>query len=81
MTGRVSLAKHECYSRGGSTDQGRARQTHEEKLKEINRAFSPFPLRFTLITQADGLGWDSGAPLALGFADQWGCFRPESQCG
>jgi len=43
-------------------------RTHEEKLKEINRAFSPFPLRLTLITQADGLGWDSVAPLALGFA-------------
>jgi len=43
-------------------------------LKEINRAFSPFPLRLTLITQADGLGWDSVAPLALGFAGTFEAF-------
>jgi len=42
--------------------------THEEKLREMNRAFIPFSLRLTLITQADGLGWYKGAALALGFA-------------
>jgi len=40
------------------------------------------PLGFlTAWTQGVALGWDGGAPLALGFADQWGRFRPESQCG
>jgi len=47
---------------------------HEEKLKKINRAFSPFALRLTLITQADGLGWYKGAPLALSFAGAIGTF-------
>jgi len=49
-------------------------QTHEEKLKEMNWAFSPFPVRLTLITQADGLGWYKGAPLALSFAGAIGRF-------
>ena len=48
--------------------------THEEKLKEMNWAFSPFPVRLTLITQADGLGWYKGAPLALSFAGAIGRF-------
>ena len=45
-----------------------AGQTHEEKLMEIIRAFSPFPLCLMLATQAYGLGWYKGAPLALSFA-------------
>ena len=48
--------------------------THEEKLREMNRAFIPFSLRLTLITQADGLGWYKGAPLALSFAGAIGTF-------
>jgi len=47
---------------------------HQVKLKDINLAFSPFPLRLTLITQADGLSWYKSAPLALSFAGAVGRF-------
>jgi hypothetical protein len=33
-------------------------------MQPIDRAFSPWSLIWHL-TQADGLGWDNGAPLAL----------------
>ena len=43
-------------------------QSHEGKLEAISRAFSPFLLLLVSATQADGLGWYIGAPLALSFA-------------
>jgi len=50
------------------------RAVHEWKSGEINRAFSPLRLHMASVTQADGLGWDNGAPLALSFAGSIGTF-------
>jgi hypothetical protein len=36
---------------------------------------------FGAVTQADGLGWYNGAPLALSFAGADGRFQPESRFG
>jgi len=38
------------------------------------RAFSPPIRQLAPETQADGLGWDNGAPLALSFAGSIGTF-------
>lgn len=45
-----------------------AGQSHEVKSRTIGRAFSPPISQLSPETQADGLGWYIGAPLALSSA-------------
>jgi hypothetical protein len=54
-------------------------QSKEGKLRTIGRAFSPPISQLRPETQADGLGWYIGAPLALSSAGTLRRFRPESQ--
>jgi hypothetical protein len=51
-----------------------AGQSHEGEMQSICRAFSPANSRLASETQGDALGWDSGAPSALGSADDPGMF-------